>query len=321
MDLLVRMPLARQIFLVASTVLVAVTAALALLPVRISSPPGAADLATVLGALAVVLLTIYLALRRLLAPLHRLAHAMETVDPLRPDPGLREWVAPDDRDVDQLFDAFEAMLERFRVERLHSDRRTAAAQEAERRSVAGEIHDEIGQTLTALSLQLERATMDGDQRELAQRTVGRALRDVRSIAHRLRPEGLDDLGLVNALIALCVRVQDESGLPVLRDLDPLDVDLDPDVALALYRIAQEALTNAIRHAGATRVRVTLRSDDDGVTLRVADDGRGVHGPVPGVGGIAGMRERARLVHATLELQAGDPGTVVVCRRPPREAGA
>jgi two-component system sensor histidine kinase UhpB len=99
------------------------------------------------------------------------------------------------------------------------------------------------------------------------------------------------------------------------------VDLDPDVALALYRIAQEALTNAIRHAGATRVRVTLRSDDDGVTLRVADDGRGVHGPVPGVGGIAGMRERARLVHATLELQAGDPGTVVVCRRPPREAGA
>lgn len=315
-ETLIRMPLARQIFLVASIVLVAVTAGLMLSPATISSPITAADAAILLGGLAVVLLTIHLALRRLLAPLHRLAHAMDTIDPLYPDPDLRTRIAPDDRDVEQLLDAFETMLERFRLERLDSDRRTAAAQEAERRSVAGEIHDELGQTLTALALQIERAEMDVQHRELAQRTVARALHDVRGLSRRLRPEGLDDLGLVNALIALCVRVQNESGTTVERDLGTAIPDLDGDVELALYRIAQEGLTNAIRHARADRLSVRLSAGDGQLTLSVSDNGRGfVEPPVPD-GGIAGMRERARLVQAEFEVRSETRlGTTVRCSIP------
>ncbi|MEV4418960.1 sensor histidine kinase [Patulibacter sp. NPDC049589] len=300
---LARMPLARQIFLVAALVLGGVTAALVLSPVTISSPMTGRDTALVLGGLLLVLATIHLALRRLLAPLHRLADAMGTIDPRDPDPGLRARIAPDDRDVERLLEAFEQMLDRFRLERLDSDRRTSAAQEHERRTIAGEVHDELGQTLTALSLQLDRATMDPQHRELAQRTVARALGDVRDIARRLRPEGLDDLGLVNAVIALCVRVQEESGLTIDRDLSAPLPPLDGDVELALYRIAQEALTNAIRHADAGRATVALRAEDGHVVLTVTDDGRGFVAAPPADGGIAGMRERARLIRGSFDLRA------------------
>lgn len=313
---MVRMPLARQIFLVASIVLIVVTGALILSPVTISSPMTARDSALIIGGLAVILLSIYVALRRLLAPLHRLAHAMGTIDPRYPDPDLRARIAPDDRDVEQLLEAFESMLDRFRVERLESDRRTAAAQEAERRSVAGEIHDELGQTLTALALQLDRAEMDPQHRELAQRTVARALGDVRGIARRLRPEGLDDLGLLNAMIALCLRVEEESGNTIHRDLRPPIPALDGDVELAIYRIAQEALTNAIRHAHADTITVSLGVDDGHLVLTVADDGRGfVHPPDPD-GGLSGMRERARLIQATFTMTSETRlGTIVRCSIP------
>lgn len=313
---LARMPLAWQIFLVASIVLVAVTAALILSPVTISSPMTARDSALIVGGLLMTLLSIYLALRRLLAPLRRLAHAMGTIDPRYPDPDLRARVAPDDRDVEQLLEAFESMLDRFRQERLDSDRRTAAAQENERRSVAGEIHDELGQTLTALALQLDRAEMHPQHRALAHRTVARALGDVRGISRRLRPEGLDDLGLLNAMIALCLRVQEESGKTIERDLRPPIPALDDDVELAIYRIAQEALTNAIRHADPTTITVALGVDDGRLVLVVSDDGRGfVHAPEPD-GGVSGMRERARLVGAAFEITSETRfGTTVSCSIP------
>lgn len=315
-DTLARMPLARQIFLVASIVLVVVTGALILSPVTISSPMSARDAAVIVGGLAVVLLSIYLALRRLLAPLHRLAHAMGTIDPRYPDPDLRARIAPDDRDVEQLLEAFESMLDRFRLERLESDRRTAAAQESERRSVAGEIHDELGQTLTALALQLDRADMHPQHQELAQRTVERALADVRGISRRLRPEGLDDLGLLNAIIALCIRVEEESGTTIHRDLRPPIPTLDSDIELAVYRIAQEALTNAIRHADATAITVAMTVADDQLVLTVSDDGRGfIHAPAPD-GGVSGMRERARLAQAAFEVTSETRlGTTVRCAIP------
>jgi two-component system sensor histidine kinase UhpB len=311
-----RMPLARQIFLVASVVLVGVTAALILSPVTISSPMTSRDSALIVGGLLAVLLSIHLALRRLLAPLHRLADAMGTIDPRHPDPDLRARIAPDDRDVERLLEAFESMLHRFRLERLDSDRRTAAAQESERRSVAGEIHDELGQTLTALALQLDRAEMDQQHRELAQRTVARALADVRGISRRLRPEGLDDLGLLNALIALCVRVEEEGGTTIDRRLRAPLPALGDDAELAVYRIAQEALTNAIRHADARQVVVALGVEHGGLVLEVTDDGRGfVTEPAPD-GGVAGMRERARLVGATLEITSETRfGTTVRCAVP------
>lgn len=319
---LARMPLARQIFLTSALVLVAVIALLIASPLTMGSPMSGRDAVLLLGALAVVLLTIHAALRRLLAPLHRLADEMGTIDPRSPDPRLRERIAPDDRDVERLLGAFEGMLARFRQERLESDRRTAAAQEAERRTVAGEIHDELGQTLTALTLQLERAAMAPAERAAIQRTVARALEDVRGLARRLRPEGLDDLGLVNALIALCTRVEDESGMRIERDLATPLPALPRDVELTIYRITQEALTNAIRHAAAPRTTVSLAATPDGLVLTVEDHGRGFIDPPPVDGGIAGMRERARLIEAVLTVESDTlRGTRVRCVVPLAGAGA
>ncbi|WP_210491292.1 sensor histidine kinase [Patulibacter sp. SYSU D01012] len=321
-DALVRMPLGRQIFLAAAVVLGAVTAALALSPITISAPMTWRELAWAAGILAGVLLLLHVAVRRLLAPLHRLADAMGEIDPREPSPGLHARIAPDDRDVARLLGAFEGMLARFREERLESDRRTAAAQEAERRLVAGEVHDQLGQTLTALSLQLERAEMAERDRAALRETIARALDDVRGIARRLRPEGLDDLGLVNALIALATRVQEDSGVPVERRIDAPLPPLPADAELAIYRIAQEALTNAIRHADARRVCVRLAAGQGEVTLVVDDNGRGFIDPPPPDGGIAGMRERARLAGAALQVESDTMrGTRVRCAVPTAGASA
>lgn len=311
-QVLMRMSLARQIFLV--EVLVLGLAALLLLvsPLKVTAPAGVpADVSVIIG-LGIVLLVIHLGLRRLIAPLKRLADVMGTVDPRQPVPDLRGHVLPDDDEVTRLVDAFEQMLERFRTERLESDRRTVAAQDAERRRVASEIHDELGQTLTALALQIERADLPLDTREPMQRTVNRALSDVRGISRRLRPEVLDDLGLVNALIALTSRVTQESGLSVQRSFDGPIPDLPPDTELVVYRIAQEALTNAIRHADANRATVDLRRDDGHVVLTVSDNGTGFSAEAPGDGGIAGMHERARLVDGSLSIESA-PGSGTTIR--------
>lgn len=310
-QVLMRMSLARQIFLV--EVLVLGLAALLLLvsPLKVTSPDGVPADASVIIGLGIVLLVIHLGLRRLIAPLKRLADVMGTVDPRQPVPDLRGHVLPDDDEVTRLVDAFEQMLERFRIERLESDRRTVAAQDAERRRVANEIHDELGQTLTALALQIERADLPFDTREPMQRTVNRALSDVRGISRRLRPEVLDDLGLVNALIALTSRVTQESGLSVQRSFAGPIPDLPPDTELVVYRIAQEALTNVIRHADANRATVDLRREVGHVVLTVSDNGTGFSDEAPGDGGIAGMHERARLVDGSLSIESAPrSGTTV-----------
>ncbi len=320
-QVLMRMSLARQIFLAEALVLGLVAILLLVSPLRITTPAGIpADVSVIVG-LGIVLLVIHLGLRRLIAPLKRLADVMGTVDPRQPTPDLRGHVLPDDDEVTRLVDAFEQMLERFRTERLASDRRTVAAQDAERRRVAHEIHDELGQTLTALALQIERAELPDDARESMQRTVNRALSDVRGISRRLRPEVLDDLGLVNALIALTTRVTHESGLGIERAFAGPIPELNPDVELVVYRIAQEALTNVIRHAGASRATVALQHDGDQVVLTVSDNGAGFTVPAPGDGGIAGMHERARLVDGSLSVASDRRGGTTVRFAVPTETSA
>jgi two-component system, NarL family, sensor histidine kinase UhpB len=130
---------------------------------------------------------------------------------------------------------------------------------------------------------------------------------VRRIARELRPEALDDLGLVNALIALSTRIGAHGGPRVRRDLQAQLPALSPDVELVIYRVAQESLTNALRHSGASEVTVSLRADAEDVTLAVTDDGEGLPAELPrDSSGIAGMRERALLVGGMLSL-ASVPG--------------
>jgi two-component system, NarL family, sensor histidine kinase UhpB len=146
-------------------------------------------------------------------------------------------------------------------------------------------------------------------------TVLRSLEDVHRIGRELRPEALDEFGLVSALIALCSRVTEQGGLNVRRELGWRLPALPDEVELVIYRVAQEALTNALRHAHPDHATVRLRCVDERVVLVVSDDGRGIP-ELAGGRGIAGMRERALLIGADLEVHsAAGHGTEIVLSVP------
>ena len=160
-------------------------------------------------------------LRRAFRPLGRLTAVMRGVDPLRP--GERATIDEADPEVAELTAAFNDMLGRLEVERRESARRALAAQEGERRRIARELHDEVGQALTAVVLQLDRAGRGSADRAgvaEARETVRASLEEVRGIARRLRPEALDDLGLRSALAALTNDVTRRTGLQVERRIAP-----------------------------------------------------------------------------------------------------
>jgi two-component system sensor histidine kinase UhpB len=195
-----------------------------------------------------------------------------------------------------------------------------AAQEGERLRVARELHDEIGQTLTAVALRAgHRAERAGEQHaeyaELAE-IVQQSLADVRRISLELRPGPLEELGLVNALISLCARVGEQSGMRVHRELEGRVPEMSSEVELAIYRIAQEALTNAMRHSGAPDVTLSLTFADNQLVLAVTDNGRGLPEDAIAGGGLTGMRERALLIGAELEIGSAAGGGASVTLRLP-----
>jgi len=311
-----RLSLLWWVFLANAAVLVVALLLLTFSPITIDAPIKTGQFVLLLaGFLALLALNLVL-LRRVLSPLLELTNLMGSVDPDRPGRRL-SGVQMRSAEGQALADAFNAMLERLETARREAARAALAAQEAERLRVARELHDEIGQTLTAVTLQAERAA-DGDgastRRELRRvaEAVRESLDEVRRIARELRPEALDDLGLVNALIALCRRVEAQEGLRVERDFPAKLPALSPDVELVTYRIAQEGLTNALRHSGAGRATVSLKADPRTVALIVADDGRGMPAELPpATAGIAGMRERALLVGGRLSIESrSGEGTVV-----------
>jgi two-component system sensor histidine kinase UhpB len=142
----------------------------------------------------------------------------------------------------------------------------------------------------------------------AREAVRRSLEDVRRIARELRPEVLDDLGLQSALRALCTTAAAHDGLSVERQLDVADMHLRPEVELVVYRVAQESLTNVMRHSEASNVLVALREVDGALRLIVRDNGRGLpeHAAEAGTG-IGGMSERALHVGGRLTIASGLEG--------------
>jgi two-component system sensor histidine kinase UhpB len=297
-----------RVFLTNAAVLVVVFFVLALSPLQIKSPWTEGGLISLAG-LVVLLVVNATLMRHSIKPLERMRNLMRTVDPLRP--GQRIPVYGNNAEVIELTRAFNEMLDRLELERRESARRTLAAQETERRGLARELHDEIGQTLTALMLQLDYAARNAPA-DLAERIVAAredargSLEEVRRMARRLRPEALDDLGLASALTNLTERVSGQTDLRVdrriERDLPPLDAEAE----LVIYRVAQESLTNTLRHAGTSSAVLELVRTPTGVRLRVCDDGRGLDGSPEG-SGIMGMRERAMLIGARLELCPSDTG--------------
>jgi two-component system, NarL family, sensor histidine kinase UhpB len=292
-------------------------------PGRISSF-AAQEAAVLIAALALVAVANLVLLKGVFRPLEQVARRAREIDPQRP--GQRVPVEGDTSEAGQLAAAINEMLGRLEAERRLSTRRSLQAQERERLRVAQELHDQIGQRLTGALLQLSRVVkqsppgMVADARE-AQDAVRAALEDVRRIAIELRPEALDELGLGSALAALAERVSAQSGLRIRHRVDRALPELAEEAELVIYRIAQEALTNVARHAGAREAEVALEPRPGELILRVLDDGRGLgSGDGDGVG-LRGMRERAAMVGAELGIAARPGGGVEVRLAVPLERGA
>jgi two-component system sensor histidine kinase UhpB len=286
---------------------------LSLSPAHVPWPGSIASVLVLVGSMTVLVVINLVLLRRTLDPLRRLADLMHRVDLLRP--GERIPVYGHAEEVVELSHAFNEMLERLEHERRESTGRAVAAQEQERRRIAQELHDEIGQGLTAALLQLEAAAKAAPPSLLpklsgATESVRGSLEEARAVASRLRPEALDDLGLISALISLAKRLEEQTGMEIELDLRDGLPTLAEEDEIVVYRVAQEALTNVLRHANASRAGVRLEPVDGAVRLSVIDDGVGLGGSAPG-GGIQGMRERAVLIGAQLDVQPRGTGGVAV----------
>jgi len=304
----------QRVFLLNATILVVATLVVAITPATVSFPVELTEAIVLVAGLIAILVLNAFALRATFAPLERLMRSMRNVDPYRPGERL-EATGP--QEVRELVLVFNDMLDRLEGERRESGRRALAAQEGERWRVAQELHDDVGQALTGVLLRLEslaRQTPTDLRPEVraTQEATRETIDRVSLVVRQLRPEALTDLGLGRALAALARRVEEESGLRVtLRLAAGLD-ELDDESELVIYRVAQESLTNAARHAQASQVELSLeRSEDHRIVLRVRDNGVGLSGAPQGRYGIVGMRERAMLIGATLTIENHAKGGVEV----------
>ena len=263
-------------------------------------------------ALALVTLINAAVVHRFLAPLQALTRLAGRVD--LSVPGQRIDDARPTSEAGELAVTFNEMLARLELERREATGRVLAAHESERLRIAQELHDEVGQTLTAMLLQLSRleSRLPPEQRaELseAQEAARASLEDVRRIATDLRPEALQDLGLASALAALGDGFGRRVGVQVDRRIQAPLPKLSSEAELVVYRVAQEALTNVARHSATNSVQLSLQGDADRLILTVRDHGRGLPGGPESEGnGIRGMRERAGLIGALLYIATPDEGT-------------
>ncbi|HTU86973.1 MAG TPA: histidine kinase [Solirubrobacteraceae bacterium] len=295
-------------------VAVAVTVVV-LAPGRLSALARSEEAVVVLAAVAGVILTNVFLLRRVVGPVQVLTAFARQID--YSNLGQRLPGAEPTSEAGELALSFNEMLTRLEAERRESTGRVLRAQEAERLRIAQELHDQVGQELTAVLLGLSRvgARMPADMREDArsvQDAVRHSLEDVRRIAVELRPEALDDLGLASALAVLCQRFSRRLDLDVAGYVAPDLPELPAEVELVVYRVAQEALTNVARHSASSRAELALTRTGGRLLLRVRDYGLGLPADgAPGTG-MRGMHERAALIGATLTIadRSGESGCEV-----------
>lgn len=194
-----------------------------------------------------------------------------------------------------------------------------SAQDDERRRIARELHDEVNQRVISLAFEIDDRLQQMPELPPAARTVLQVVKNevvelsdhLREVAHRLHPSVLEDLGIASALRGCAHEFEQREHIPVHLTLEDFQRPLDRHLAECLFRVAQEALRNVAKHAGATTVDLALSCQDDSVMLRIEDNGRGL---VPqdrntmqrGLGLIS-MGERVRLMEGTLTLTS-DPGS-------------
>jgi two-component system sensor histidine kinase UhpB len=306
-----------RVLAINAAILIASVATLIFTPAEISRNVTDVQVVVLLVSLALSLVANAVLLRFSLRPLRRLMEMMLTIDVV--EPGVRTQ-PHGPIEVAAVITRFNLMLDRLEHERRHSMRRVLVAQEAERRRVAQELHDEIGQNLTAAVLELNRVreggVVLGDALDDVQALARESLETLSEITARLRPATFDDLGLASALQSLAADAERRTGIEVETAVDGAQHVLDPDAELVLYRVAQEALTNALRHGACSRVVIGLRREDGAVVLRVADDGAGLGDATTGAG-IRGMRERSAMIGGRLRFSTPTAGGTAVELRVPQ----
>jgi two-component system CheB/CheR fusion protein len=222
------------------------------------------------------------------------------------------------------------VAERRRVEeaRIELLSQLVTAQEDERRRFARDLHDQLGQQLTALSLKLESLKGEAENRkqlgsmvEGLQKIVGQLDLDVDFLAWQLRPVALDDLGLPAALSNYVKQWSEHFGIPAEFQATNLGQRFDPRIETNLYRIAQEALNNCAKHSQCKHAEILLERRDHNVVLIIDDDGVGFNPATveegDGQWGLLGMRERTALLNGSIEIESGPPkvGTTIYVRVP------
>jgi two-component system, NarL family, sensor histidine kinase UhpB len=307
------MPLFWRVFLANAAILLAGIIVLVLTPLHVSKYTTVDEIIVLFGGLALMIVANWLILRPLFRPLERLAGRMEEADVLR---GGQRVPIDSTGEVGALEHAFNTMMKRLETERREAGARTLIAQEEERQRIARGLHDEVGQTMTGVLLLLKRLARDaplehGAALSDAQTAVKASLEDVRRTAQELRPEVLDHLGLPSALTNLARTFSDRTGIPVRQQLPTQLPGLDPKVELVLYRVAQEGLTNAARHSGASEVTLMLEHDADSIVFRLLDNGRGFDGRRAEGGGLRGIRERALIVGGAVAIKPAPTGGVEI----------
>ena len=252
-------------------------------------------------------------LQRRFRPLESLIQRIEAIDPAEPATlGLGQSNDPV-AEINRLSASFTRLLDRI---------------EDERRRLARDLHDEVNQALTAILLRLEALAQDTPPERLPElaelkRLVNQAMEELLTLARHLRPSALDDHGLVPAVEAQLKRFSARTGIEVRMSTGGDPNELPEVMQTAIFRVAQEALANVARHAGATVVEVELEEEDGRAELRVRDDGAGFDpGAIPRAGsegpgaglGLGGMAERARLVGGELDVRSAPGGGTSVTLR-------
>ena len=301
--------------------------------------------------LGVSLLLIWMLVR----PLHQLVHAIRRVQsgdltarvPVWANDEIGEVQAEFNKMVKHLSEARDMLLQQqAEMERLNGDNarllaeltsgneslrqllhRAVTAQEGERQRLARELHDETGQSLTAIVLQLKALQDETDPQIISDRINGlrylasQTLEEIRRLSIDLRPAALDDLGLIPAINRFIEGCTERNGIAISLSTSDSLGRLPPDMEIILYRAVQEGLTNVVRHAHAQQAQVTLERVDRMVTLTIADDGSGIdmtHKNGSGLG-LAGMRERATMAGGQLQVfSAPHVGTRIVVNLPLQE---
>ena len=280
-------------------------------------------------AIVLTLCTNLWMLQRRFRPLEHLIDEIEAIDPSEPAPLELRRKNPVE-EIERLSASFHGLLQRIEEERRRSGQLAMRAQEEERRRLARDLHDEVNQALTAILLRLEalaQETPPEREPEVAElkRLVNQAMDGLLNLARQLRPSALDDHGLVPAVETQLKRFSSRTGIEVRLDTRGEPDELPEVVQTAIYRVAQEALTNVTRHAGATVVELDLGEHEGAAELRVRDDGDGFDPAVvaqaaseeaTGGLGLVGMAERARLVGGELDVRSAPGGGTSITLRVP-----